>query len=135
MVVCGTLTGEGAALTINIMEKKKKDWDKFFEDGQGFHKTVRGSLKRPGIFTPEIVQNVAAMGIEKYFMLIFTNRGTLPRNHTMHDFVNDFMIIKPKREDVQLFVDAIDRVALFAEQELSTRSLTHQGTAEPGMSN
>jgi hypothetical protein len=130
------------------MEEKKQDWKQFFEDGQGFHRTVRGGLKRPAVFTPELIQNIAAMGIEKYFMSIFTHRGLLPQNHTMSDFVGevkafmtlppdleksllyfdslqsicsiyDFTIIKPKPEDVPLFVDAIDRVSRLAEQEIA----------------
>ncbi|WP_041611036.1 hypothetical protein [Treponema primitia] len=130
------------------MKIQKKDWEQFFEDGQGFHRTVRGSVKRPEVFTPEIIQNVAAMGIEKYFMSIFTHRGLLPQNHTMSDFVGevkafmtlpadleesllyfdslqsicsvfDFRIIKPVPEDVPRFMDAIDRVALLAEQEIA----------------
>jgi hypothetical protein len=130
------------------MEAQKQDWEQFFEDGQGFHRTVRGGLKRPEIFTPELIQNIAAMGIEKYFMSIFTHRGLLPQNHTMSDFVEevkafmflpgdleksllyfdslqsicsiyDFTIIKPKPEDVPLFVDAIDRVGQLAEQEIA----------------
>jgi hypothetical protein len=128
------------------METRKKDWEKFYEEGRAYHKTVRGSLKRPEVFTPELIQNIAAMGIEKYFMSIFTHRSLLPRNHTMTDFIeevkvflplqedleaslryfdslqsicsiDDITIIKPGREDVPRFVDAIDQVALMAEQD------------------
>ncbi|WP_010260117.1 hypothetical protein [Treponema primitia] len=145
------------------MEKQKKDWEQFFEDGQGFHRTVRGGLKRQNIFTPELIQNIAAMGIEKYFMAIFTHRGILPQNHTMSDFVGesklfmtlpedleksllyfdslqsicsifDFTIIKPKPEDVPLFVDAIDRVARLAEQEIALPATTFH-TQEPTVQN
>jgi hypothetical protein len=123
------------------------DWEKFYHEGKGYHKTVRGGLGRPQVFTPEIIQNIAAMGIEKYFMSIFLRRGILPRNHTMGDLVEDlkvflplpadleksllyfdslqqicsidnFKITKPGPEDVSLFVDAIDRVALLAEREI-----------------
>jgi hypothetical protein len=128
--------------------EQKQDWKQFFEDGQGFHRSARSGLKRPEIFTPELIQNIAAMGIEKYFMAIFTHRGLLPQNHTMSDFVAevkpfmllpedleksllyfdslqsicsiyDFTIIKPKPEDVPRFMDAIDRVAQLAEQEIA----------------
>jgi hypothetical protein len=122
-------------------------WKEFFEEGRGCHKTARGSVKRPQVFTPELVQNIAGMGIEKYFMAIFTHRGLLPQNHTMQDFVEEtkafmslpreleetllymdslqsicsvfeFKITKPKAEDVPRFIAAIDTVALLAEQEL-----------------
>jgi hypothetical protein len=131
------------------MTAQKKDWEQFYEDGQGFHRTVRGSLKRPEVFTPELVQNIAAMGIEKYFMSIFTHRGLLPQNHTMRDFVEetksfldlpeeleesllyfdslqsicsifDFRIVKPLPEDIPRFIKAIDDVALLAEREIAS---------------
>jgi hypothetical protein len=124
-----------------------KAWEEFLEDGRAFHRTARGSLKRPGVFTPELVQNIAAIGIEKYFMAIFAYRGLLPRNHTMGDLIDEaktfmtipedleaslryfdslqsicsmdyFTITKPAREEAPRFVEAIDRVAALAEQEL-----------------
>jgi hypothetical protein len=129
------------------VNKSKEDWEQFLEDGRGFHRTVLGGLKRPGVFTPEILQNIAAMGIEKYFMAIFTRRGLLPRNHTMSDFVeeagsfmalseelkalllyfdslqsicsfDDFKITKPASDDVERFVDAVNQVAKLAEEEI-----------------
>jgi hypothetical protein len=127
------------------MNRQKEGWEQFLEDGRGFHRTVLGALKRPEVFTPEIIQNIAAMGIEKYFMAIFTRRGILPRNHTMRDFTEEakafiplpadleasllyfdslqnicsfdsFSITKPSAGDVGRFVEAINRVALLAEE-------------------
>jgi hypothetical protein len=132
----------------------RMEWERFYEDGQGFHRTVRGSVKRPEVFTPELIQGIAAMGIEKYFMAIFTHRGLLPRNHTMGDLVaeaktflslpadleesllyfdslqsicsiDDIRIVKPKPGDVELFMDAIDRVALLAAQEVADAADTN----------
>jgi hypothetical protein len=120
---------------------------------------VRSGLQRPEIFTPDVIQNVAAMGIEKYFMAIFTHRGFLPRNHTMQDFVeemrdilplpadleesllyfdslqsicsiDDYRIVKPGPEDIPKFLDAIDRTALLAEEELA-RAPSVPSTASP----
>jgi hypothetical protein len=128
------------------MDAQKEGWEQFLEDGRGFHRTVLGGLKRPEVFTPEIIQNIAAMGIEKYFMALFARRGILPRNHTMGDFTeeikafmslpedleasllyfdslqnicsfDDFRITKPSPLDVERFVDAINRVAALAEEE------------------
>jgi hypothetical protein len=126
--------------------ESKKNWEVFFEDGLGYHKTVLGSLKRPKVFTPELIQNIAAMGIEKYFMAIFMHRGLLPRNHTMTDLmedyraigklpeeleddlrffdslqsicsIDDYTIIKPDLADVPRFVDAVNKVAILAGEE------------------
>ncbi|MDR1970960.1 MAG: hypothetical protein LBQ46_03470 [Treponema sp.] len=130
------------------VEQKIPVWKQFYDEGKSFHKTVKGSLKRPEVFTPEIVQNIAAMGIEKYFMSIFVHRGTLPQNHTMEDFIGEvkaffplpgdleeslryfdtlqqicsidhYKITKPESGDVKRFVDAIDRVAQLADRELA----------------
>lgn len=130
------------------MEARKKDWEQFLEEGRAFHRAVRGGLKRPEVFTPDIIQNIAAMGIEKYFMAFFTHRGILPKNHTMTDFIEEikplrplpaelekklryfdalqsicsldaFQITKPGAEDVERFTQAIDEVARLAEAELA----------------
>jgi hypothetical protein len=136
-----------------IVEKREKaDWERFLEEGRGFHRTVRGGLERPEIFTPELVQNIAAMGIEKYFMAIFTRRGRLPRNHTMGDLLAeaktfmtlpegleeallyfdslqsicsfaDIKITKPGPGDIGRFVKAIDQVAVLAERETRAAGL------------
>jgi hypothetical protein len=137
------------------MNKQKGGWEQFFKEGREFHRTVLGSLKRPGVFTPEIIQNIAAMGIEKYFMAIFVHRGMLPRNHTMSDFVEEtrsfmplpeeleasllyfdslqsicsfdnFKITKPSPGDVDRFVNTINQVAALAERETGSHA-AHNG--------
>jgi hypothetical protein len=137
------------------MSKQKEGWEEFLEEGRGFHRTVLGALKRPDVFTPEIVQNIAAMGIEKYFMAIFSRRGLLPRNHTMRDLTeevksflplpealetsllyfdslqnicsfDDFKITKPGPGDVDRFINTINQVAALAEQETGSHA-AHNG--------
>jgi hypothetical protein len=136
------------------MDESKETWELFLEEGRSFHKTLLGGLKRPGIFTPEIMQNIAAMGIEKYFMAIFTRRGLLPMNHTMRDFVeearsfmtlpegleesllyfdklqnicsfDDFSITKPAPGDIMRFIDAANRTAKLAEEETGFAARKH----------
>jgi hypothetical protein len=132
------------------MSNQKEGWKEFLEEGRGFHRTVLGGLKRTDVFTPEIIQNIAAMGIEKYFMAVFSRRGILPRNHTMKDLTeeaksfmslpealeasllyfdslqnicsfDDFRITKPSAMDVDRFVEAINQVAALAEKETAPR--------------
>jgi hypothetical protein len=127
------------------MNRQKEGWEQFLEEGRSFHRAALGGLKRPEVFTPEIIQNIAAMGIEKYFMALFVRQGVLPRNHTMEDFIeearafmllpedlevllrrfdalqnicsfDDFRITKPSLDDVNHFVDAVNRVAVLAEK-------------------
>ncbi|MDR3182877.1 MAG: hypothetical protein LBT89_08175 [Planctomycetaceae bacterium] len=126
---------------------EQQSWQIFFDEGRGFHKTVRSSVKRPHIFTPSIIQNIAAMAIEKYFMAIFMKNGLMPMNHTMTDFIaaskliltlkaelietllymdnlqqicsfDFFKITPPSEGDVVRFIKAVDDVAEIAEQEL-----------------
>ncbi|MDR2344344.1 MAG: hypothetical protein LBD86_07430 [Spirochaetaceae bacterium] len=130
---------------------QKEDWEEFLEEGRGFHRAALGGLKRPGVFTPALIQNIAAMGIEKYFMAIFSRRGLLPRNHAMRDLVEEarafmplpetleasllyfdslqnicsmdsFRITKPSDGDVERFVEAINQVAALAERETGSRA-------------
>jgi hypothetical protein len=133
------------------MNKQKEKWEQFLKEGREFHRTALGSLKRPEVFTPEIIQNIAAMGIEKYFMAIFVRRGMLPQNHTMSDFVeetkslmplpeeleesllyfdslqnicsfDDFKITKPSPGDVDRFINTINQVAALAERETGSHA-------------
>jgi hypothetical protein len=128
-----------------MTHKALSDWKTFYQEGLDFHKTVLGSLNRPDIFSPSLVQNVAAMCIEKYFMAIFMSHGALPKNHTMADFLEEagnlfpidpelqetllymdslqqicsvekFKITAPKATDVPRFVSAVNQVASLADK-------------------
>ncbi len=128
------------------MKSQLADWNTFYTEGKSYHKTAQGSVKRPEVFTPGIIQNLAAMSIEKYFMAIFMHRGLLPRNHTMADLIweakrlfpieaelekillymdslqaicsiEHFKITEPKQSDVPDFIRAVEMVALLAEAE------------------
>jgi hypothetical protein len=128
------------------MKTALANWETFYSEGKSYHKTAQGSVRRPEVFTPGIIQNLAAMGIEKYFMAIFMHRGLLPRNHTMEDMlyeakklfpvdpelerillymdslqaicsIEKFKITEPEKTDVPDFIKAIDMVAEIAEAE------------------
>ena len=63
-------------------------WESFLHDGEGYLKTALAAHeKRNRVFTPEILFNVAAMAIEKFFMAALMCRGELPMNHTMADMI------------------------------------------------
>ncbi len=133
------------------MVNEMVDWEAFYNEGRSYHRTAQGSVRRPEVFTPGIIQNLVAMGIEKYIMALFMKRGMLPRNHTMTDLLeesdgmlplgantketllymdglqricsmDDFSIQEPTKEDVTRFLAAIDAVASAVETEL------HEGT-------
>ena len=130
------------------MSINRSEWYAFLEEGRCYRKTAQGSVRRPEIFTPTIVQNVAAMGIEKYFMAIFAKRGMLPRHHTMTDLaeeagafvelgdetvktlrymdslqricsLDDWRIESPKTDDIPRFIAALEHIANIAEREFA----------------
>ncbi len=129
------------------MVSELADWKTFLEEGRTYHRTAQGSVRRPDVFTPAIIQNIAGMGIEKYFMAIFAKRGILPRNHTMTDLleesgayitlskktgdtlrymdslqricsVDDFSISDPLPEDIPRFLEALAELQTFAEADV-----------------
>lgn len=143
------------------MVNEMVDWKAFLTEGRSYHRTAQGSVRRPEVFTPEITQNLVAMGIEKYFMAMFMHRGMLPRNHTMVDLIaeakgyfdidpeiektlnymdslqricsmDDFSIVAPNKEDVPVFLAALDSVARLAETELGEQAADgHAVNASP----
>ncbi len=85
-----------------------EDWDKMYKAGKQYQKRAHSSLKNPAIFTPSIIRNIVAMGIESYFMGIFMHQGILPRNHTMQDLLYDakkLFTIDPALEKIMLKID------------------------------
>jgi hypothetical protein len=89
------------------------DWDEFYRDGKSFHKRTRISVDQPQIYTPVLIQNLAAMSIEKYFMAIFMSRGFLPRNHTMFDLLEEIkqiVPISPTLEETLLYMDSLQQI-------------------------
>lgn len=59
----------------------------FLEEGDQYLRAALGGLRRPAVFTPEILYNLFAMAIEKHFMGLLAARGALPENHTFTDLV------------------------------------------------
>ena len=64
------------------------DWREYLKDGEKYLQTASGaSIRRSEIFTPEILYNITAMGIEKLIMGFLMSRGDLAENHTMGDLL------------------------------------------------
>ncbi len=59
----------------------------FLEEGGKYLKTARGGLKRPSVFTEEILYNIIGMSIEKNIMGMLIHRGEMADNHTFSDLV------------------------------------------------
>lgn len=64
------------------------DYREFFAHAIKFHKLGKnGFIKRPEIFTNEILYNVFGLAIEKYVMALMTFNGEMPEGHTFYDLL------------------------------------------------
>jgi hypothetical protein len=63
-------------------------WEEFLHEGKAFFKTAGAAYAgHKKAFTPEILYNIIAMGIEKFVMAALMRHGKMPYNHTMRDLV------------------------------------------------
>ena len=85
-----------------------KDYETYLKDGQSYHRTAVGAQKRREVFNAEIIYNLLAMAIEKYFMAFFDKQGTLPDNHTFTDLIDSANKIKPLDEDLVIELKALE---------------------------
>lgn len=73
----------------DIIKNPIEDWPKYLEEGKAFLATAQNAYtSERKIFTPEILYNVVAMGIEKLIMAMLMKSGNLPYNHTIGDLVD-----------------------------------------------
>ena len=104
------------------MKAELADWKAFYREGVQYHRTAQGSVRRPEVFTPTIIENLAAMSIEKYFMAIFMRRGILPRNHTLLDLMGEaklYFPLDPILVDSLEYMDSLQRICSLFECEVS----------------
>lgn len=59
------------------------EWPAFLEEGRQFRRVMNGAERRPAVFTPEIVYNIAGMALEKMIMAYLMKHGALPDGHTL----------------------------------------------------
>lgn len=64
------------------------DYTVFMDEGNKYLKTARGGMKRPAIFTTEILYNILGLAIEKHIMGALMAKGQLADNHTFTDLVD-----------------------------------------------
>jgi hypothetical protein len=64
------------------------DFSAFMDEGDKYLKTARGGLKRPAVFTAEILYNIIGLAIEKHIMGALMAKGRLADNHTFTDLID-----------------------------------------------
>lgn len=67
----------------------------YWRDGAAYHRTAVGAQKRRKVFNAEIIYNLLAMAIEKYFMAFFEEHHVMPENHTFTDMIRSANKIVP----------------------------------------
>ena len=60
----------------------------FMDEGDKYLKTAQGGVKRPAIFTSEILYNIIGLAIEKHVMGALMANGHLADNHTFTDLID-----------------------------------------------
>lgn len=101
-------------------------WKDFYEEGKQYNSLVKGALKKPEKFTPEIIYNIAAMAIEKYFMAYFIKGSILPPNHTLLDLVDYMKQHEELPEDLEkrlLYMNDFQEICSIEHYERKTPSL------------
>jgi hypothetical protein len=78
-----------------------ESWRQFFQEGDSYLRVAQGGVRRPKIFTPEVVYNLAAMALEKHIMAVLIYNGTLADNHTFEDLVDSADRCSPLPPDVR----------------------------------
>ncbi|MDZ8119372.1 hypothetical protein [Pontiella agarivorans] len=63
-------------------------YEAFMNEGDKYLKTAKGGIKRPAIFTAEILYNIIGLAIEKHVMAALMAKGKLADNHTFTDLID-----------------------------------------------
>ncbi|WP_372806708.1 hypothetical protein [Pontiella sp.] len=69
-------------------EYRNTDYSDFMNEGDKYLKTARGGIKRPAVFTAEILYNIIGLAIEKHVMGALMAKGKLADNHTFTDLID-----------------------------------------------
>ena len=73
---------------------------RYWEDASKYLRVAKGGLKRPKIFTTEILYNLLGLSIEKFFMAVMVRYGDLADNHTFSDLIDSAARVRPVEESL-----------------------------------
>ena len=65
-----------------------ENYQDFMTEGDKYLKTAKGGIKRPAIFTSEILYNIIGLAIEKHVMGALMAKGHMADNHTFTDLID-----------------------------------------------
>ncbi len=87
-------------------------WQDFYKEGTDFLRTSKGSMYSEK-FSPEIIYNLCAMSIEKFFMALFIKINFMPYNHTLVDLVESIKVkeeLDPELERRLLYMNGFQEI-------------------------
>jgi hypothetical protein len=73
---------------LKMTAQSSMGYEAFIDEGNKYLKTARGGVKRPAVFTSEILYNLLGLAIEKHIMGALMAKGQLADNHTFTDLVD-----------------------------------------------
>ncbi len=85
-----------------------QSWKEFWERGESYLRVAEKGLQRPDKFNAAALYNIVALAIEGLFMGRFVAAGTLPRNHTLLDLVEEERELGSLPDDVAERLIAMD---------------------------
>lgn len=83
----------------------------FLEEALKYHKTsINGYRSRPEVFNGEIIYNLLALAIEKYFMAFLVTNQDMADNHTFTDLINSYERIKPFPQELTVRLQELEKL-------------------------
>lgn len=101
--------------------EKKEEWKQFIDDGNKYLKTAINGSKRKEIFTPNLLYNIVAMAIEKYFMGYLLYHKKMPENHTLGDLARSVKEVSSIDNDLArniAYMDAFQEICALDTHKL-----------------
>lgn len=96
-------------------------WKSFYKEGIEYYRAMKNGLKRPEIFTPEIIHNIAGMSIEKFFMAILVYNDRMPYNHTLNDLVEAVRWVYEVDQQLAVMLSHMDSLQEICSMDAYTR--------------
>lgn len=81
-------------------EAEENTYDDFIRHAEQFHNAAIGGRNRTKVFTSEIMYNIMAMAIEKYFMGVLLYNKDLADNHTFQDLIDSARRVATVDDDI-----------------------------------
>jgi hypothetical protein len=97
-------------------------WKEFYKEGIQYYNAMEKGMKKPEIFTPEIIHNIAGMSIEKFFMAIIVYNDRMPYNHTLTDLVEAVRWVHPVDEPLAAMLSQMDSLQEICSMDAFTRT-------------